>query len=130
MCNNSSTSYLPPSSQPEDYFKGHSTEPQLMYYLTLALMSGVKLLRFSDKNQFDMHQVTALLVYVNENDETVLAFRARGIVYSNDSGSRNKKLTTTASKLEAIDYPEETNLPWCLILFGSQDLLTLYHMEM
>lgn len=38
-------------------------------------------------------------------------------------------MAPTATKLEAADCPEDTKLLWCLILFGSQDLLSLCHTE-
>lgn len=59
----------------------------------------------------------------------MLAFRSGGILYSADSDSRNNNLAPTATKLEAVDCPEDTKHLWCLILAGSQDVLSLYHMN-
>lgn len=60
----------------------------------------------------------------------MLAFRSGAILYSADPDSRNNNLAPTAPKLEAVDCPEDTKHLWCLILFGSQDVLSLYHVEL
>jgi len=60
----------------------------------------------------------------------MLSSRSGGILYSADSDSRNNNLAPTATKLEAVDCPKDTEVLWCLILFGCQDLLSLCHIEM
>lgn len=98
---------------------------QPMYYLTLALTVRYKTVEIEWQQPVWDSPSRALLLYANASSTTVL-LQIGGILYSADSDSRNNNFAPTAAKLEAVDYPEYTKLLWCLILFGSQDLLNLY----
>jgi len=62
-----------------------------MYYFMLTLTVRCETAEIQWQEPVGYAPSPALLVYVNENGTTTLAFRSRGIWYSSDSGSSNQQ---------------------------------------